>query len=146
MERSAQHKFTKWIFNIFQPVTNYHSKYRLEDSFELANFMQNYKIANRFMCSYDISNLFTCALINTIDICTDFLYRSQKSPPYIPENIFIELMKFATTSVEFSFNDIMYREIDGAAMGSVPYPIMAKTFVGFYEKQLLSGPSHTKKR
>ena len=29
--------------------------------------------------------------------------------PVIPKHVFIELMKTATTSVEFSLNDIMYR-------------------------------------
>ena len=47
-------------------------------------------------------------------------------------------MKFATTSVEFSFNNIMYRQVDGISMGSVLSPIMAGIFVGFQEVDLLS--------
>ena len=47
-------------------------------------------------------------------------------------------MKFATTSVEFSFNNIMYRQIDGIYMGSVLGSTMSGIFVGFHEVGLFS--------
>ena len=55
-----------------------------------------------------------------------------------------ELMKSATSEVEFSFNDIMYKQIDGVAMGSRLGPALANIFVGFYEEKLfpqISKPS-----
>ena len=71
------------------------------------------------MCSFDVCTLFTCVLLlETIDICTDLSYRSHLYPPQIPENIFIESIKFATISAEFSFDNIAYRQIDGVSMGS----------------------------
>ena len=45
-------------------------------------------------------------------------------------------MKTATTSVEFSFNNIMYRQIDGIAMGSPLGPALANIFAGYYESKL----------
>jgi hypothetical protein len=47
-------------------------------------------------------------------------------------------MKFVTTGVEFSFNQIMYKQIDGVAMGSPLGPLLANVFVGHYEKLLFS--------
>ena len=47
-------------------------------------------------------------------------------------------MKTATTSVEFSFNNIMYRQIDGVAMISPLGPTLANTFVGYYESKLFN--------
>ena len=43
-------------------------------------------------------------------------------------------MKSATSGVKFSFNDIMYKQTDGVAMGSPLGPALANIFVGFYEK------------
>ena len=57
------------------------------------------------------------------------------SPPF-PEEVFIELMKTATRSVEFSFNNEMYQQKDGVAMGSPLGPALANIFVGFYEERL----------
>lgn len=76
--------------------------------------------------------------METIDICCDMLYRSCLSPPDIPENVFVELMQFATMSVEFSFNNFMYRQIDGVAMCSPLGPALANIFAGFYESSLFT--------
>ena len=47
-------------------------------------------------------------------------------------------MKFATTSVEFSFDNIIYRQLNGISISSVLGPTMAGIFVGFHEVDLLS--------
>ena len=58
--------------------------------------------------------------------------------PFISMAVSIELMKSATSGVEFSFNDIMYKQTDGVAMGSPLGPALANIFVGFYEEKLFS--------
>lgn len=91
------------------------------------------------MCSFDICSWFTCVpLVETIDICYDMLHRSSLSPPDFSERVFFDLMMFTTSSVEFSFNNIMYRQIDGVAMGSPLGPSLANIFVGFHEALLFS--------
>ena len=45
-------------------------------------------------------------------------------------------MEMATSSVEFSFNNIMHRQIDGVAMGSPLRPALANIFVGYNESKL----------
>lgn len=85
------------------------------------------------MCSFDINNLFTCAPISgIIDICTDFLYRSQIFAPAIPENVFVELIRFFVMSVEFLW------QIDGLSVGSVLGSTLANIFVGFHENHIFS--------
>ena len=56
----------------------------------------------------------------------------------IPKDVFVELMKTATSSVEFSFNNTMYKQTDGVAMGSPLGPALANIFVGYYEEKLFS--------
>ena len=40
-------------------------------------------------------------------------------------------MNKATKSVEFSFNNVMYKQTDGVAMGSPLDPALANIFVGY---------------
>ena len=115
----VQHN-TKWLSEVLDPVLQKYSKHCIEDSFTFAEFMQNLNIENEtsFMCSFDISSLFTnVPLSETIKICADALYRSELNSPPFPEEVFIELMETATRSVEFSFNNEMYQQKDGVAMG-----------------------------
>ena len=91
------------------------------------------------LCSFNIYSLFTnVPLTKTIEICTKTLYDSHLPTPVISKHVFIELMKTATTSVEFSFNNIMYRQFDGVAMGSSLGPALANIFVGYYESKLFN--------
>ena len=70
--------------------------------------------------------------------CADMLYRSYLIPPDIPVVVFVELMKFATTSTKFNFDNIIYRQVDGISIRSVLGPTMAGIFVDFHEVYLFS--------
>ena len=86
------------------------------------------------LCSYDVCSLFSnVPLAETIEICADALYNGELTPPPFPRAIFVELMQTATSSAEFSFNNIMHRQIDGVAMGSPLGPSLANIFVGYHE-------------
>ena len=91
------------------------------------------------MCSCDVSSLFTYVpLDETIKICSEAPYDQFDSQPGIPKEVFIELMKSATFSVEFIFNDTMHKQTDGLAMGSPLGPDLANIFVGYSEEKLFS--------
>ena len=84
------------------------------------------------MCSFDICSFYTnVPLEETIEICCDVLFRSSLPTPTFPESVFKHLIHFATSSVEFTFNNIMYRQIDGVIMGSSLGPTQANTFDWF---------------
>ena len=136
---SSQHELAKWLAEILAPVLKLYSSYSVKDSFTFANFIQNCNLepAKTFLCSFDISSLFTnVPLDETIEICADALYRGHLDCPPIPEDTFRELMLIATRGVEFSFNNQMYKQLDGVAMGSPLGPALANIFVGFHESKL----------
>ena len=93
--------------------------------------MQNLDIdLNVFKCSFDVSSLFTnVSFDETIKICWEALYDQSEFQPVISKDVFIELIKSATSSVEFSFNNTMYKQTDGVAMGSPLGPDLANIFV-----------------
>ena len=90
------------------------------------------------MCSYDVVSLFTnVPLRETIDICATTLYHNKSiTPPSLNETEFVKLMLMVTSGVEFSFGNVMYKQIDGVAMGSPLGPVLANIFVGFCEASI----------
>ena len=55
----------------------------------------------------------------------------------VPKTLFIGLLTTATLSVEFSFNNTIYRQIDGVAKGSPLGPALPNIFFEYNEKKLL---------
>ena len=88
------------------------SSHCISDSFTVAQTMKNSDInPNVFMCSFDVSSLFTnVPLDETIKICSETLKDKSDSQPIIQKSVFVELMKSATSSIEFSFNNTMYKQ------------------------------------
>ena len=101
--------------------------------------MQNLDLdLNVFMCSFDVPSLFiNVALHETIKICSDALYDNSYLQPLIPKDVFVELMKSATSLVDFSFNNPMYKQTGEVAMGSLLGSALAN-IVGYYEEKLFS--------
>ena len=129
----------KWLAESLVQVLNLYSSHCVKDSFTFANLIQNCNLepAKSFLCSFDISSLFTnVPLDEIIEICANALYRGPLDCPPFPEDTFRELMLIATQGVEFSFNNQMYKQLDGVAMGSPLGPALANIFVGFYESRL----------
>ena len=140
LARTKCYKTYKFLAALLQPVLNRDSINCIQDSFTFADRIQKLSVnPNKcFLFSYDICSIFTNVLLaETIEICSQALYNGGLPEPIIPKYVFTDLMKIATSFVEFSFNNCMYRQIDGVAMGSTLGPALENIFVGFYESKLL---------
>ena len=73
-------------------------------------------------------------LEESIKVSVDKLYELRK--PKLEKNNLIKLMKIATSNVQFSFNNIVYSQIDGVAMGSPLGQTLANIFVGYLESKI----------
>jgi len=142
MTGSAQHELGKWLTSLLQPVLQDLSVNCVPDSFTFVKKVRNFTFSpsSVFLCSFDISSLFTnVPLVETIQLCADALHNNNVLPqPSFPRDIFVELMQLATSSVEFSFNNNMYRQTDGVAMCSPLGSALANIFVGYQEEKLFN--------
>jgi len=89
------------------------------------------------MVSFDGVSLFTNVPLNdTIDIVANFIYSdNQTSHPQIQKNAFIKLLKDATQGM-FLYNNKLYQQIDGVAMGSPLGPTLASFFLANMENKI----------
>ena len=140
MVKSPQHRVAQWLSQLLQPVLEKYSKFCLSDSFTFAKYMRERPFNKTdFLCSFDIKSLFTCVPVQqVIDICADALFRDGLNRSRLTESSFRKLICMSTTSVEFLFNNDVYKQKDGVAMGSPLGPILANIFVGFYEEKLFA--------
>ena len=71
------------------------------------------------MGSLDIDSFFTnIPLEETIEICTNNLFRNNDIVHGLKKSEFKELLSLATKESHFIFNNILSKHIDGVAMGS----------------------------
>ena len=144
MSGSCQYAVSRWLSDLLSPVLDLYSTYCVKDTFEFCNMLRESDVPNGgVMCSFDVVSLFTnVPLVETIGICADVLYRNSDVfpfPPNLEEDEFRKLMLRVTSGVEFSFDDVMYRQCDGVAMGSPLGPVLANIFVGYCESKIPVG-------
>ena len=90
------------------------------------------------MASLDVDLLFTnIPLDKTIDICTNTIYCEQDVIEGINKEEFRNLLSLATIESFFFFNEVLYKQKDGVAMGSPLCPTLANAFLCFYERKWL---------
>ena len=141
MSGSPQYRISKWLCEMLKPVVNYYGTRCVQDSFVFSDTVKATKLSqNGYMCSFDVVSLFTnVPLKEVIDICACAIYHDddiQTQPTSLTEKSFRELLQMVTSGVEFSFDDLMYRQTDGVAMGSPLGPLLANIFVGYYERRI----------
>ena len=124
--------------------------YTATDTFTFVNELKQVSFNDKFMVSYDVCSLFTnVPLKETIDLAVHLIVSHHKDFA-LSKNELYKLFEFATLKSNFSFNDVMYDQIDGVAMGSPLAPILANLFMGHNERQWidnypLSKPSFYKR-
>ena len=100
--------------------------------------------------SFDVKSLFTNTPLNeTINIVLDILFKDKdcldcslfvdlNDVHSLTHSQFKELLELATLDNHFIFNETMYKQIDGVAMGSPLGPTLAMAFMCHMEEEWLS--------
>ena len=96
------------------------------------------------MVSYDVCSLFTnIPLYETINLAVELIFKN--NPEIKIKKVELKkLFLFATAQTHFMFNDKIYDQIDGVAMGSPLAPILANLFMGHHESNWLDSNEGSK--
>ena len=132
---TTSYNLSKFLVPTLSHLTT--NEFTLKNSFEFSNLITKmYNSNNCVMCSLDIESLFTnIPLDETLNICLDELFPNENSVHTGFNKLqFKSLLELATKNTYFLFNDTLYEQIDGVAMGSPCGPTLANIFLCHYEK------------
>ena len=133
--QTPTYKPAKYLVSILEPITT--NKYTVKDSFKFATEIVEQDSKN-FMGSLDIDSLFTnIPLEETIEICINNLFKNEDIVHGLKKSEFKDLLSLPTKESYFIFNNILYKQIDGVAMGSPLGPSLANVFLTHHEQDWL---------
>ena len=136
---TCSYNLSKYLVTKLSPLTV--NEYTLKNSYEFVELINSIENANEYvMCSFDIESLFTnIPLHETLDIILRLLFPDPEDTfDGFNKKQFKALLELATTTSTFLFNNKLYEQIDGVAMGSPCGPTLANIFLCFCEKKWLS--------
>ena len=123
---------SKYLNPILSSLTT--NEFTVKNSFNFADEIVNYD-HNLYIASLDVDSLFTnIPLKETIKNCAKDLFPNNFYSGKLSTKDLCELLKLATTESSFTFDNKLYKQIDGVAMGSPLGPILAHAFLCHYEK------------
>ena len=76
--------------------------------------------------------------VETIDICVNQLFENTDTIESFTKSELKQLLCLATKESYFIFNGLLYKQIDGVAMGSPLGPSLANAFLSYHEKNWLN--------
>ena len=116
-----------------EPLT--HNEFTVKDSFSFAKEITKYD-SSLFMASLDVESLFTnIPLKETINNCVNDLHNKNLYIGKLNKSDLFKLMETATSESSFILDFLLYKQIDGVAMGSPLGPTLANAFLCHYEKE-----------
>ena len=137
MIKTPPYGLAKYLDNIIKPCIP--SQHMLSSSTEFIDKVTNIDLPDNYcLVSFDIVSLFTnVPLTEAIDLACSYVYQddSQTKPRYSIEH-FKRLLQYATSG-EFLYQDKLYRQTDGVAMGSPLAPTLANLFLAHLENDFL---------
>ena len=141
---SALYNTSKFLSDILSPIQNLNG-YSVLNSSQFANEVANMEISDdEVMVSFDVVSLFTAIPVNkACEYIRDKLNNDNTLHLRTSLNIddIISLLKFILSNNYFVYNNCIYKQIHGCAMGSPVSPIVANLCMEVIEELAISTSS-----
>ena len=126
--QTRTYNLAKFLVPVLDPLTK--NEYTVKDTFHFAE-----KICEQdpslSICSLDVDSLSTSI---PLDEAIDQLFENTDTIEDFTKSELKQLLCLATKESYFIFSGLLYKQIDGAAMGSPLGPSLAHVFLSYHEK------------
>ena len=122
---TATYELARYLAKVLSPLSQ--SDYTVSSSKEFTEIIKLKSIPdNHRLVSFDVKSLFTnVPLDSTIDIILNRIYDKKELTTNIERKDMRDLILLCTKNVHFTFNNDIYKQTDGVAMGSPLGPVLA---------------------
>lgn len=122
---SPSYNLATFIHNILNPLTSTF-KYNVKNSFEFVEFTKTVELPeSHALVSLDVVSLYTNIPKQLVLHIIKKNWQFISAYTSIPRDLLCNMIEFLFTSSYFSFNDQIYQQLDGSAMGNPASPILA---------------------
>ena len=134
---TATYETAQYLNSLSTPLTKL--QYNIFSTDDFTQNIKSQRIPKGFkMISFDVKSLFNNVhLHQTIEMALYNDYQENKIETSIPKNILRELLYLCTKEVHFMFNDKIYIQNDGVAMGSPLGPLLANILMTSLEEEVM---------
>ena len=134
---TASYDLAKYLSKILTPLST--SEFTVKNSEDFIIKFKNQIVPTDYkIISFDVVSLFTSIPLDyTIDLILRRIYVNKEIATEIPKKDMKTLLLLCTKQVHFTFNDEIYTQKDGVAMGSPIGPILSNIFMVDLETTVL---------
>lgn len=117
----------KYVANILNRVFSSFNKFRIKDTFQFSEDINNFKLPDGFvLVSFDVVSLFTnIPLTLIISILNEHFNLIDDHSP-IPRQEFIDIISYLYNNTYINFDGGCYKEIMGLPMSGATSPVLAE--------------------
>ena len=137
---TAHYGIGKFLSTLLNPLTQ--NEYAVKDSFDAAQRIQQipqnlFDEGYRYV-SFDAVSLFTnVPLKRTVDVILDRVYNDKLIKTKLVKRTLKKLINDCCKKTPFSFNNQIYKQLDGVSMGSSLGPVLANVIMTELEKKVV---------
>ena len=134
---TATYQVAKYLAKELAPLTK--SEFCIDSSKDFIGKMKSKSIESDYvMVSFDVVSLFTSVPLDyTINLILDKIYKDKLVETKLSRANFKILLEMCTKEMHFSFNNCIYKQVNGVAMGSPLGPVLANIFMVELENTII---------
>ena len=134
---TASYQLAKYLSKLLSPLST--SEYTVANNMEFINHVKRMNIVkDHSFISFDVKSLFTYFPLDfIIDVIHSGIYNEKEIHANIKRSEMKELLLLCSKNVHFTFNNDIYQQCDGVAMGSPLGPVIAGIFMVELARTLL---------
>ena len=134
---TASYQLAKYLSKLLSPLST--SEYTVANNMEFINHVKRMNIVkDHSFISFDVKSLFTYFPLDfIIDVIHSGIYNEKEIHANIKRSEMKELLLLCSKNVHFTFNNDIYQQCDGVAMGSPLGPVIAGIFMVDLARTLL---------